>query len=226
MKMNNTYKDLHNLTERAGILHDKITERIYNEGLHFCRDCAEHGRYCGIADLRIEDKEKLIAIRDSLKEIQNMLEFYQTLQSRQQRLYNGAVARLEESRMLLLEKINKYPTWGSKLVLIEELRECLVEGKVAFSENLAETKEKQIQDKKKKNKNSSFLVICIRGLFNPRNWFRTTRIAAVALIVASASISSPFNLYKNKLQIKENISVSRMKIDYPHCQLAVSYGKG
>lgn len=79
MKMKNTYKDLHNLTERAGILHYKITERINYEGLHFCRDCAKNGRYCGIADLRIEDKEKLIAIRDSLKEIQNMLEFYQVL---------------------------------------------------------------------------------------------------------------------------------------------------
>ncbi|XP_009595064.1 uncharacterized protein [Nicotiana tomentosiformis] len=226
MEIKNTNKDLHILTERAGILHDKITQKIYYEGLHFCRDCAEHGRYCGIADLRIEDKEKLIAIRDSLKEIQNMLEFYQTLQSRQQRLYNGAVARLEESRMLLLEKINKYPTWGSKLDLIEELRECLVEGKVAFPENLAESKEKKIEDENKKKTSSSFLVICIRGLFNPWNWFRTTRIAAIALIVASASISSPVNLYRNKLQIKENISVSRMKIEYPDCQLAVSYGKG
>nr|XP_016483462.1 PREDICTED: uncharacterized protein LOC107804147 [Nicotiana tabacum] len=226
MKMKNTYKDLHNLTERAGILHYKITERINYEGLHFCRDCAKNGRYCGIADLRIEDKEKLIAIRDSLKEIQNMLEFYQTLQSRQQRLYHGAFARLEESRMLLLEKINKYPTWGSKLDLIEELRECLVEGKVAFPENLAEKREKKIEDENNKKNSSSFLVICIRGLFNPWNWFRTTRIAAVALIVASATISSPVSFYKNRLQDKKIMPVPRMKIDYLDRQLAVSAGKG
>ncbi|XP_059318208.1 uncharacterized protein LOC132068589 [Lycium ferocissimum] len=214
--MNNSYKDLNNLSERAGVLHDEIDDKIHCEEINFCRHCAEHGRLCGIADLTEEDKEKLIAIRDSLKDVQNMLQFYQTLVSRQQRHNKGALVRLEASRMLLIKKLNNYPTWGKKSDVIEELKEYFGQGKVAlFPENLVETEQKQIEDEKEKKKN--FLISCIRGLFNPWNWYRTTRIAALALIV---------NFYRNRLHNKNKMSVPRLKIGYSDSQLAVSYGKG
>ncbi|KAK4354023.1 hypothetical protein RND71_026217 [Anisodus tanguticus] len=208
------------LSERAGILYDEISDKIHCEEIYFCRHCAEHGRLCGLADITMEDKEKLIAIRDSLKDVQNMLKFYQTLESRQQRHYNGALVRLEASRMLLIDKLNKYPTWGKKQDIIEELKEYFGQGKIAlFSENSAETEQqKQIKDEKVKKNRSSFLAICIKGLFNPWNWYRTTRIAAIAWIV---------NLYRNRMQNKNNkMLVPRLKIDYSDSQLAVSFGKG
>ncbi|MCD7455194.1 hypothetical protein HAX54_027324 [Datura stramonium] len=220
MKMNNSYKDLHNLSERAGVLYDEISDRIRCEEINFCRHCAEHGRLCGIADLTMEDKEKLIAIRDSLKDLHNILQFYQTLKSRQQRHYNGSLVRLEASRMLLMDKLNKYPTWGKKLQVIEELKAYFGQEKAAlFNENLAETEQNtQSEDDEKEKKNSSsFLVICIKGLFNPWNWYRTTRIAAIAFIV---------NFYRNKMQNKKKMAVPRLKIDYSDSQLAVSFGKG
>lgn len=68
---------LHNLSERTEVLYDEISDRIRREEINFCTHCAEHGRYCGIAELTMEDKEKLIGIRDSLKDLQNMLHFYQ-----------------------------------------------------------------------------------------------------------------------------------------------------
>lgn len=218
MKMNNTYKDLHNLSERAGVLYDEISDRIRCEEINFCRHCAEHGRLCGIADLTMEDKEKLIAIQDSLKDLQNMLQFYKTLESQQQRHHNGALIRLEASRMLLMDKLNKYPTWGKKVEVIEEIKEYFGQEKVAlFSENLSKTEQKQSEDEQKKKNSSSFLVICIRGLFNPLNWYRTTRIAAIVVIV---------NFYRNRMQNKNKMPVPRLKIGYSDSQLAVSFGKG
>ncbi|XP_055808354.1 uncharacterized protein LOC129876899 [Solanum dulcamara] len=220
MKMNNTYKDLHNLSERTEVLYDEISNRIRREEIHFCTHCAEHGRYCGIADLTMEDKEKLIGIQDSLKDLLNMLQFYQALESRQQRHHNGALVRLEASRILLIDKLNKYPTWGKKLEVIEELKEYFgqgIKGALSFSENLAETKQKQSENEKEKKNSSSFLVICIKGLFNPWNWYRTTRIAAIALIV---------NIYRNRMQDKNKMPLPRLKIGYADSQLAVSYGKG
>ncbi|CAN4097492.1 unnamed protein product [Withania somnifera] len=165
----------------------------------------------------MEDKEKLIAIQDSLKDLQNMLQFYKTLGFRQQRHHNGALVRLEASRMLLMDKLNKYPTWGKKVEVIEELKEYFGQEKVAiFSENLSKRKQKQCEDVKKQNR-SCFFVICIRGLFNPSNWYRTTRIAFIALII---------NFYRNRMQNKNKMTSPRLKIDYSESQLAVSFGKG
>ncbi|KAM3235763.1 hypothetical protein P3L10_015800 [Capsicum annuum] len=216
MKMNNTCKDL---LQRTGVLYDEISDRIRYEEINFCKHCADHGRFCGIKDAMMEEKEKLIAIQDSLKDLQNMLQFYQMLESRQERLHNGALFRLEASRMLLIDKLNKYPTWGRKLEVIEKLKEYFGQEKVAlFSEELAKTEQKQSEDEKEKKNSSCFLVICIRRLFNPWNWYRTTRIAAIALII---------NLYRNRLQNKNNkMPVPRLKIDYSDSQLAVSLGKG
>lgn len=154
---------LHNLSERTEVLYDEISDRIRREEINFCTHCAEHGRYCGIAELTMEDKEKLIGIRDSLKDLQNMLHFYQALESRQQRHQNGALVRLEASRMLLIDKLNKYPTWGKKLDIIEELKEYFGEG-ILFTENLAETEQEQSEDEKEKKNSSSFFVICIKGI--------------------------------------------------------------
>lgn len=140
----------------------------------------------------------------------------QALESRQQRHQNGALVRLEASRMLLIDKLNKYPTWGKKLDIIEELKEYFGEG-ILFTENLAETEQEQSEDEKEKKNSSSFFVICIKGLFNPWNWYRTTRIAAIALIV---------NICRNRMQDKNNMPVPRLKIGYSDSQLSVSYGKG
>lgn len=74
MKMNNTCKDL---LQRTGVLYDEISDRIRYEEINFCKHCADHGRFCGIKDAMMEEKEKLIAIQDSLKDLQNMLQFYQ-----------------------------------------------------------------------------------------------------------------------------------------------------
>ncbi|XP_004240085.1 uncharacterized protein [Solanum lycopersicum] len=221
MKMNNTtYKDLHYLSERIEVLYDEISDRIRREEINFCTHCAEHGRYCGIVDLTMEDKEKLISIQDSLKDLQNILQFYQALESRQQRHHNGALVRLEASRMILIDKLNKYPTWGNKLQVIEELKEYFGKGIAdasSFSENLEKTQQKQSEDEKDKKNSSSLLIICIKSLFNPWNWYRVTRIAAIALI---------FNVYRNRMQDKNKMSGPRLQIGYLDSQLAVSYGKG
>lgn len=72
-------KNLHILSERAWALHDKINDEIQKDSFKICRLCSEKGLYCEIAEKPLEERERLIAIRDLLKEVENMLVFLQVL---------------------------------------------------------------------------------------------------------------------------------------------------
>ncbi|XP_061960635.1 uncharacterized protein LOC133681568 isoform X2 [Populus nigra] len=66
-------RDLQTLIERAWGLHDGLAEEIKNINIYFCRFCSEHGRYYSIVETPFQEKEGLIAIKDSLKEVGNVL---------------------------------------------------------------------------------------------------------------------------------------------------------
>ncbi|XVE73752.1 hypothetical protein DITRI_Ditri11bG0143400 [Diplodiscus trichospermus] len=67
-----SHKKLQTLIERACALHDKLNDEIENSN-GFCRFCSEHGRYCDIGQTPFEERGRLIAIRDSLKQVENTL---------------------------------------------------------------------------------------------------------------------------------------------------------
>ncbi|KAK3024232.1 hypothetical protein RJ639_043608 [Escallonia herrerae] len=69
--------NLHILIERACALQDRVNDEILGTDCttSFCRLCSEHGRYCGIAETPFEERQRLIGIRDSLKDVENMLVF-------------------------------------------------------------------------------------------------------------------------------------------------------
>ncbi|OMO64346.1 hypothetical protein CCACVL1_21837 [Corchorus capsularis] len=71
-------KKLQSLIERAWALHDKLNDEIENS-ISFCRFCSDHGRYCDIKQTPFEEKERLITIRDSLKDVENLLLHLQAL---------------------------------------------------------------------------------------------------------------------------------------------------
>jgi hypothetical protein len=73
--------NLQTLVERAWVLHDGLNEEIEKINSSFCRFCSEYGRYCNIVETPFQEKEGLIAIKDSLKEVGNVLMLLQACSS-------------------------------------------------------------------------------------------------------------------------------------------------
>lgn len=65
------------LIERARALNEKVSDEINTSCSSFCRFCSESGCYCGDAETPFEERQRLIAIGDSLKNVEKMLVFLQ-----------------------------------------------------------------------------------------------------------------------------------------------------
>lgn len=63
------------LSMNAWSLVDKISDEIENENTIVCKHCSEHRLLCGIADSPWlqEENQRLVAIKDSLKDVDSML---------------------------------------------------------------------------------------------------------------------------------------------------------
>ncbi|XVE77241.1 hypothetical protein DITRI_Ditri13aG0046300 [Diplodiscus trichospermus] len=200
MKSNN--KQLQVLIERAWALHDKLNDEIEN-CIRFCRLCSDHGRYCDIGQQTpFEERERLIAIRDSLKELEKMLLHLQKLQSWQLIDRHSALSRLEQSRLFLIKQVTEYQ--GRSLDVVEELNSCFgTDNKTGFEMNVEGSSAKKNQVQSKSRRLSSFLIFCIRILLNPWKWQNAVGIA-VKLILISASLSSTIQFYHGKQQSYNN----------------------
>ena len=70
------HKDLQSLIERASNLDDRLNEET-KSSVSFCNHCPEHGRFCKIENTLLEERDRLIACRDLLKELEDMLIYLQ-----------------------------------------------------------------------------------------------------------------------------------------------------
>ncbi|XWS32078.1 hypothetical protein CRYUN_Cryun23aG0129800 [Craigia yunnanensis] len=162
MELNN--KKLQTLIQRALALHDRLNDEIENS-ISFCRFCSDHGFYCDIGQTPFEERGRLIAIRDSLKEVENTLLHLQKLQSWQLTDWHSALSRLEQSRLFLIKQVTQYE--GRPLDVVKELSACFGnENKTEFDRNVGEITVKKNRVESRNRRLSSFLI-CIRMLFNP-----------------------------------------------------------
>ncbi|KAJ0053373.1 hypothetical protein Pint_00536 [Pistacia integerrima] len=113
-------KGIKTLIERAQTLHDKLCDEI-KSSISFCRVCSEHGRYCDVAEAPLEERERLIALTDSLKQVENIRRFLQSVQTWQSMDRNAALTRLENSRLYLMEQVKGYQ---GKIDVVKELNVC------------------------------------------------------------------------------------------------------
>ncbi|XP_062073340.1 uncharacterized protein LOC133777663 [Humulus lupulus] len=115
-------KDLKCLIERAWAINGKLDCEI-EQSIKLCKFCSKHGRLCNVADqIPVEERQSLIAIRDSLKQVENTLLFQQKLLCWQEREKNEAVIRLKESRTTLMELVRSYE--GKAPDVLRELNVC------------------------------------------------------------------------------------------------------
>ncbi|XVF73070.1 hypothetical protein PTKIN_Ptkin12aG0171800 [Pterospermum kingtungense] len=182
MELNN--KKLQSLIERAWALHDKLNDEIENS-ISFCRFCSDRGRYCDIGQTPVLERGKLIAIRDSLKEVGDSLLHLQKLQSWHPTDWDSALSRLEQSRLFLIKQVTQYK--GRPLDVVKELSACFDRnvGEITLNKNWVQTRIRRL---------SSFIICFIRILFNPWKWQSAVGIA-VKLILISASLSSTIQFY-------------------------------
>lgn len=120
-----------------------------------------------------------------------MLIFLQRLRSWQIVDRDAALNRLEESRIILIEKMKQYPA-GRSIDVVKELNAWLNSGKItAFDWNWNGEINKEVDSNK--GTRSGFISFCIRMLIDPCNWQKAIGVAA-KLVVISASISSTMRL--------------------------------
>ncbi|KAK8630942.1 hypothetical protein V6N13_079712 [Hibiscus sabdariffa] len=112
---------LQTLIETAWALHDRLNREIDNS-FSFCRHCSDHGRYCDIGQTPFEERKRLIAIRDSLKDVENTLLHFQKLQAWQLTDRHSVLSRLEQSRLFLIKQVTQYE--GRPLDVVKVLSVC------------------------------------------------------------------------------------------------------
>ncbi|XP_057498517.1 uncharacterized protein LOC130783028 [Actinidia eriantha] len=181
-------KNLQNLIERAWGLHDEIS----------------FFRFCGVSDTPLE-RESLIDIRDSIKNVENMLVCLQRLNLWKEKDLYEAILRLEESRMILMEKVGKYQ--GRKIEVVEELNSCFGDGKFSHNWNLKRLVEKMTEPPRSRKGNSHFLVHWIWSFLNPWNWnwnwnWHKSAGVALKLVLISASISYTMRFCSSRRKIQ------------------------
>ncbi|KAH1130153.1 hypothetical protein J1N35_001531 [Gossypium stocksii] len=200
MELNN--KKLLSLIERAWALHDRLNHEI-DDSISFCRYCSDHGRYCDIGQTPFLERKKLIAIRDSLNQVENKLLHLQKLRSWQLKDRQLALSRLEQTRSCLIKQVTQYE--GRPLDVVKELSACFGndhENGTSIDRDVEESVKKN-EGESSRRRISGFLICCIRVLFRPWKWQNAVGIA-VNLILISASLSSTVKFYHSKQQPYSN----------------------
>ncbi|MBA0790831.1 hypothetical protein Gohar_015453 [Gossypium harknessii] len=200
MELNN--KKLPSLIERAWALHDRLNHEI-DDSISFCRYCSDHGRYCDIGQTPFLERKRLIAIRDSLNQVENTLLHLQKLQSWQLKDRQLALSRLEQTRSCLIKQVTQYE--GRPLDVVKELSACFGndhENRTSIHRDVEESVKKN-EGESSRRRISGFLICCIRVLFRPWKWQNAVGIA-VNLILISASLSSTIKFYHSKQQSYSN----------------------
>ncbi|XP_030457151.1 uncharacterized protein LOC115678019 [Syzygium oleosum] len=193
--------DLQGLIERAWALKDTIDGEI-NNSFWYCNFCSRHGHNCDIAGTAYKERERLSAIRDSLKDVESMLIYLQRLRSWQHLDRHAALARLEDSRSVLIENVSQYQ--GRPLDVVRELNACFGNGKMVFNkiksrDQMAKRSNDPADLKRQKRPGLGFMVCCLKILLSPLKWHEAVGIA-VKLAVVSASISSTVSFISCKKQ--------------------------
>lgn len=213
------------LSMKAWSLVDKISDEIENENISVCKHCSENRLLCGVAESPwLEEKQRLIAVKDSLKDVDNMLVLLQRLQSHQRQQCQEAFIELEKSRMHLMEKIKHFQEHeGGQLDVIDKLN-------ASFSNK---NMEKQVEELTVEDDNSWIFTNCIRGFFNPLNWLATAK-TAIKLLLISVSVTSTYKFCQSGQEeykcVSSPDSVIARNFDFlaidSNSPLDVSYGMG
>ncbi|KAI9096767.1 hypothetical protein K1719_025946 [Acacia pycnantha] len=159
MKWEMEMEDIEVILEKIWDLHDKLSDTIHSiSRTHFLnsiktlrkspnnKSSSDDGLgFVFVKDFRLEADDSLIqeakslnAIRTALENLEDQLEVYHTIQTQQRAERNAAIARLEQSRMVLAMRLAEHH--GKKYKVIEEALAFVGDvqgtGRILLQENL------------------------------------------------------------------------------------------
>ncbi|XP_050153646.1 uncharacterized protein LOC126628104 isoform X1 [Malus sylvestris] len=194
--------------------HGRLSSKETGANSRLCSFCSENGCYCDIAEAPFEERNRLIAIKDQVKEVENKfmflqicmifyLGFYtcgnmhtQRMSSWQQMDRQAAFNSLEESRLNLVAKVTEYKG-RRELDVVTELNACFgSENNVPFNWDFGGRLIKKNEPAGGFH-SRSFLTNCIRKLLVSWKWQKVYGIA-VKLAMVSVSISSVIAAYSTR----------------------------
>ncbi|KAM1268512.1 hypothetical protein PS1_000774 [Malus domestica] len=168
--------------------HGRLSSNETRVNSRLCSFCSQKGRYCDIAEAPFEERNRLIAIRDQVKEVENSFVFLQRMSSWQQMDRQAAFNSLEESKQNLVAKVAEYKG-RRKLDVLTELNACFgSENNVPFNWDFRERLKIMSDEPTGGVHSTRFLTNCIRKLLFSWKWQKVVGIA-VKLVMVSASIS-------------------------------------
>ncbi|KAM2383280.1 hypothetical protein COP2_042035 [Malus domestica] len=164
--------------------HGRLSSKETGANSRLCSFCSENGCYCDIAEAPFEERNRLIAIKDQVKEVENKFMFLQRMSSWQQMDRQAAFNSLEERRLNLVSKVT-------------ELNACFgSENNVPFNWDFGGRLIKKNEPAGGFH-SRSFLTNCIRKLLVSWKWQKVYGIA-VKLAMVSVSISSVIAAYSTR----------------------------
>ncbi|XP_039030721.1 uncharacterized protein LOC120165229 [Hibiscus syriacus] len=132
----------------------------------FCRHCSKQ--------IPFEERKGLIAIRNSVKDVDNTLLHFQKLQARQLTERHSVLSRLEQSRIFLIKQVTQYE--GRPLDVAKELSACF--------NNMEETVKKN-EGQSTRRGLSGFLFCWFTVLFKPWKWKNIVGITVKLILISS-----------------------------------------
>ncbi|KAG6395029.1 hypothetical protein SASPL_145620 [Salvia splendens] len=149
---------LHILADKTLGLHHKINNIINEHSFNLCSHCSNHGRYCIVADSSPDERARLIAISDSLKELHTLILSLEKVRSNHKKQRDEALGRIKESREVVRERARRCSKEERENEgVIAELIEFVGDGKESDG-FLWEMDDGKIQQKKSVNGIYRFLV--------------------------------------------------------------------
>ncbi|KAM1672507.1 hypothetical protein TB2_040768 [Malus domestica] len=176
--------------------HGRLSSKETGANSRLCSFCSENGCYCDIAEAPFEERNRLIAIKDQVKEVENKFMFLQRMSSWQQMDRQAAFNSLEERRLNLVSKVTEYKG-RRELDVVTELNACFgSENNVPFNWDFGGRLIKKNEPAGGFH-SRSFLTNCIRKLLVSWKWQKVYGIA-VKLAMVSVSISSVIAAYSTR----------------------------
>ncbi|KAM2157204.1 hypothetical protein ACFX1R_042802 [Malus domestica] len=176
--------------------HGRLSSKETGANSRLCSFCSENGCYCYIAEAPFEERNRLIAIKDQVKEVENKFMFLQRMSSWQRMDRQAAFNSLEESRLNLVAKVTEYKG-RRELDVVTELNACFgSENNVPFNWDFGGRLIKKNEPAGGFH-SRSFLTNCIRKLLVSWKWQKVYGIA-VKLAMVSVSISSVIAAYSTR----------------------------
>ncbi|KAG6393204.1 hypothetical protein SASPL_147440 [Salvia splendens] len=94
---------LHILGDKTLGLHQKINSLINEHSFNLCGHCSSHGRYCSSPD----ERARLIAISDSLKELHTLILSLERVRSNHKKQRDEALGRIKKSKEVVRERARR-----------------------------------------------------------------------------------------------------------------------